>query len=68
MKFKDTTPSRRHFLLGATFGTAAATAAIVTGQSPADLVAQATPAAPNDEPTGYRMTPHIAQYYDTTKL
>lgn len=68
MKLKDTTPMRRHFLLGATIGTAAAAAAVITGQSPAEIAAKATPTANDDQPAGYRITPHIAQYYDTTKI
>lgn len=69
MKPTNSPSRRRHFLLGATLGTAATAAAIVTGKSPAiveaELVAETKPV---EEPSGYRMTARIAQYYETTKI
>jgi hypothetical protein len=69
MKPTNPTSPRRHFLLGATLGTAATAAAIVTGKSTAVVEAEVVAGAkPVEEPTGYRMTPRIAQYYETTKI
>ena len=69
MKPNQSKPSRRNFLLGATLGTAAAAAAIVTGKSTDEVAAGvATIASAEPAAAGYRMTPHIAQYYNTTKL
>jgi hypothetical protein len=71
MKQRDSssvTPSRRGFLLGATLGTAgvvAGAAAVVAGKPANQLVADA---AKTEEPTGYRVTPHIAHYYRTTQI
>jgi hypothetical protein len=56
-------------LLGATLGTAGAVAgaaALVAGV-PSNELAVATLPAENTE-SGYRMTPHIKHYYETTKL
>ncbi len=69
MKSNQAKPNRRNFLLGATLGTAAAAAAIVTGKSTEQVSAEVAALAPVEAaPTGYRLTAHIAQYYDTTKL
>ncbi len=69
MKSNQAKPNRRNFLLGATLGTAAAAAAIVTGKSTEQVSAEVAALAPVEEaPAGYRLTAHIAQYYDTTKL
>ncbi len=68
MKPNQSKPARRNFLLGATLGTAAA-AAIVTGKSTVGVGAEVAALAPAEPvSSGYRMTPHIARYYDTTKL
>ncbi len=72
MKPIESKPSRRNFLLGATLGTAATAAAIVAGvtnQSSVQAAADHAAPAPADAgQSGYRLTAHIAQYYDTTKL
>ncbi len=69
MKPSQTKPNRRNFLLGATLGTAAAAAAIVTGKTTEQVSAEVAALTPADTgQSGYRLTPHIAQYYDTTKL
>jgi hypothetical protein len=60
--------TRRKFLLGATLGGAGAVAAVVAGGGVGEiaetLAVENTPA----KPKGYHLTPHIAQYYETTKL
>lgn len=70
MKPSQAKPNRRNFLLGATLGTAAAAAAaIVTGKTTEQVSAEVAALTPADTgQSGYRLTPHIAQYYDTTKL
>jgi nitrous oxide reductase len=70
MKSSETKPNRRHFLLGATLGTAATAAAIVTGKSVNTVGENAAdaPVKAEAEQTGYRLTPRIQQYYETTKL
>ena len=58
--------TRRNFLLGATIASAGAVAAVVSGGKTSEIVA-----AVADKPVktrGYHLTPHIAQYYETTKL
>ncbi len=60
--------TRRNFLLGATLASAGAVAAVVTGSSVSESTdAQAVESKPI-KPKGYHLTPHIAQYYETTKL
>lgn len=61
---------RRNFLLGATFGTAGAVAAVVTkGAGEAIQVATAVPVAGEVKKVkGYHLSEHIAQYYDTTRI
>ncbi|MCA3019667.1 MAG: formate dehydrogenase [Rhodocyclaceae bacterium] len=69
MKPTNISPNRRSFLLGATLGTAGAVAgaaALVASVPTTDAVVATLPAA--DAETGYRMTPHIKHYYETTKL
>jgi len=69
MKANPKASNRRQFLLGATLGGAgviAGAAALVTGQPVEKIVAAATPIKPESD--GYRLTPHIQHYYDTTKL
>ena len=69
MKPTNATSNRRRFLLGATLGTAgvvAGAAALVTGQPAAEVFAVDKPV--EEAATGYRMTAHIQQYYETTKL
>ena len=69
MKPKSKMPTtRRNFLLGATLASAGAVAAVVTGSSVSESTeAQAVESKPI-KPKGYHLTPHIAQYYETTKL
>ena len=58
---------RRNFLLGATLGSAGAVAAVVAGGSATDVLSvAATPTA--KKPRGYHETPHILQYYETTRI
>ena len=60
--------TRRNFLLGATLASAGAVAAVVTGSSVSESIdAQAVESKPI-KPKGYHLTPHIAKYYETTKL
>ena len=60
--------TRRNFLLGATLASAGAVAAVVTGSSVTETIeTQAVDGKPA-KPKGYHLTPHIAQYYETTKL
>ncbi|MFM7293392.1 MAG: ubiquinol-cytochrome c reductase iron-sulfur subunit N-terminal domain-containing protein [Burkholderiales bacterium] len=69
MKPTNISPNRRHFLLGATLGTAGVVAgavASVAGVPTGETIVAAPPA--DDAETGYRMTPHIKHYYETTKL
>ncbi len=71
MKPTNISSNRRSFLLGATLGTAGAVAgaaALVAGKPIEDVAAEGTVATEADTATGYRMTAHIQQYYDTTKL
>jgi nitrous oxide reductase len=67
---KNASPSkRRQFLVGATLGTAGAVAgaaALVTGQSPTTVVTALAPV--KTTASGYHLSAHIQQYYDTTKL
>jgi hypothetical protein len=67
---KSNTPNtRRNFLLGATLGTAGAVAAAVVGSNTADAPAEAVAALTDKKkPRGYHVTPHIEQYYDTTRM
>ena len=67
MKTNDKNPSsRRNFLVGATLGTAGAVAAVVTGKSTEQVTAEVAGAVA--KPKGYHVTPHIQQYYETTKI
>jgi hypothetical protein len=69
MKPTNISPNRRSFLLGATLGTAGAVAgaaALVAGMPSKETVVAALPA--DEAENGYRMTPHIKHYYETTKL
>ena len=69
MKPKSKMPTtRRNFLLGATLASAGAVAAVVTGSSVSESTeVQAVESKPI-KPKGYHLTPHIAKYYETTKL
>ena len=71
MKPESKTPmptTRRNFLLGATLASAGAVAAVVAGGSVSETIdTQAVESKPT-KPKGYHVTPHIAQYYETTKL
>ena len=60
--------TRRKFLLGATLASAGAIAAVVAGGNATDIVEAATTETKTAKPKGYHMTPHIAQYYETTKI
>jgi len=70
---KTSTPAqpqtaRRKFLLGATLASAGAVAAVVAGGNATDIVEAATTETKTAKSKGYHMTPHIAQYYETTKI
>ena len=60
--------TRRNFLLGATLASAGAVAAVVTGSSVTETIETQTVDGKPAKPKGYHLTPHIAQYYETTKL
>jgi hypothetical protein len=65
----NTPNTRRNFLLGATLGTAGAVAAAVAGTNMADAPAETVAALTHKKkPRGYHVTPHIEQYYDTTRM
>jgi hypothetical protein len=69
MKPNETKPARRQFLIGATLGTAATAAVVITGKTQQQVTEDVANAAlTSKETSGYRLTPHIAQYYDTTKI
>lgn len=61
--------ARRNFLLGATIASAGAVAAVVAGGSATEIV-ETPPSVDGktSKPKGYHVTPHISQYYETTKL
>ena len=63
-----TPTTRRNFLLGATIASAGAVAAVVAGGSAADLVSTPSVDGKPTKAKGYHVTPHITQYYETTKL
>ena len=60
--------TRRKFLLGATLAGAGAVAAVVAGGEATDVVETLTSETKSAKPKGYHVTPHISQYYETTKL
>ena len=60
--------ARRTFLLGATVASVGAVATVVAGGSASDIVEAAGSETKTAKPKGYHMTPHIAQYYETTKI
>jgi hypothetical protein len=67
------TPSklaRRRALAGAgTVGALAAAAAVLPKGEPAPAAtAAAQPAAESDKGEGYRVTPHVLRYYQTTRI
>ena len=73
MKPESKTPSpaavpRRRFLLGASLAGAGAIAAVAAGGGTAQMVETLTVDNKPAKPKGYHVTPHIAQYYETTKL
>ena len=64
-----TKPStRRSCLLGATLASAGAVAAVVAGGSTTEVVGALGVESKPAKPKGYHVTPHISQYYETTKL
>ena len=73
MKLESKTPTptpagRRKFLLGATLASAGAVAAVVAGGSATELIETPVAGAKPAKPKGYHVTPHISQYYETTKF
>ena len=60
--------ARRNFLLGATLASAGAVAAVVAGGSATEVVGTLGVESKLAKPKGYHVTPHISQYYETTKL
>ena len=70
---KTSTPAqpptaRRKFLLGATLASAGVVATVVAGGSATDIGAATGSETKAAKPKGYHLTPHIAQYYETTKI
>ena len=57
--------NRRKFLMAAGLGTAGVAAAVVTQGDKPDTQGEAQASA---QPTGYRLTEHIAKYYKTTEV
>jgi hypothetical protein len=73
MKPESKTPmptpaTRRNFLLGASLAGAGAIAAVVARGNSTEIVETLTVENKPAKPKGYHVTPHIAQYYETTKL
>lgn len=71
MKSESKTPmptTRRNFLLGATLASAGAVAAVVAAGNATEATDVETVEKKPARPKGYHVTPHIAQYYETTKL
>lgn len=60
--------ARRNFLLGATLASAGAVAAVVAGGNVGESAESLAVGGKTAKPKGYHLTPHIAQYYETTKL
>ena len=60
--------ARRNFLLGATLAGAGAVAAVVAGGNVTQIAEAVTVQNKPAKAKGYHLTPHIAQYYETTKL
>lgn len=60
--------ARRNFLLGATLASAGAVAAVVAGGNTTEIVGTLGVETKPVKPKGYHVTPHISQYYETTKL
>ena len=60
--------ARRNFLLGATLASAGAVAAVVAGGNTTEIVSTLGVETKPVKPKGYHVTPHISQYYETTKL
>ena len=58
--------NRRNFLLAAGLGSAGVAAAVVTAGKRVKAATSELPAGA--EPTGYRASPHILKYYQTTKV
>lgn len=65
MSDKRTSKKRREFLKGALVGSGTAVVAIASGGAVAahEEKTENTAAAPKARPQGYRLTPHIAEYY-----
>ena len=64
----STPATRRNFLLGASLAGAGAIAAVVAGGKSTEIVETLTAENKPAKPKGYHVTPHITQYYETTKL
>jgi hypothetical protein len=60
--------ARRKFLLGATLASAGAVATVVAGGNATEVFEAAVSETKAAKPKGYHLTPHIAQYYETTKI
>lgn len=72
MKPETKTPTvpttRRNFLLGATLASAAAVTTVVAGGNATEIAETLAVDNKPVKPKGYHVTPHITQYYETTKL
>lgn len=64
----STPAARRKFLLGATLAGAGAVAAVVAGGTTTEIATTLTVENKPAKAKGYHVTPHISQYYETTKL
>lgn len=63
----NATKKRRSFLLGATLGGVGAAAAVIAGGGAKEVVNAVADVSPT-KTKGYHVTPHIEQYYDTTRI
>jgi len=69
MKQKGVSMNRRGFLKGAAIAGGAAAVSTLTQGVTADTQIVKKPArAADDKPEGYRMTPHIREYYEKARF
>ena len=69
MKEKGVTMNRRGFLKGAAIvGGAAAVSTLSQGVTADTQIVEKPAKAADDKPKGYRMTPHIREYYEKARF
>jgi nitrous oxide reductase len=69
MKQKGVSTNRRGFLKGAAIvGGAAAVSTLSQGVTADTQIVEKPANAADDEPKGYRMTPHIREYYEKARF